>query len=77
MQMSQVYTAFSLLAQVSITRSGIATQRHPERVPINALTSEVDFGAGTFSVRLIRSYAGVANSLCRWLEQRTMRKSKV
>src|SRR5437899_442162 len=43
--MSQVYTSFSLLAQVSITRRGIANRAPPREVPINADRGQVESGA--------------------------------
>jgi hypothetical protein len=40
--MSQVYTSFSLLAQVSITRRGIANRAPPREAPINALIVDME-----------------------------------
>jgi hypothetical protein len=52
--MSQVYTSFSLLAQVSITRRGIANRAPPLEVPINVgcRKSEIwvsEYGCITFT----------------------------
>ncbi len=46
---------------------------------VNAVIVEVESTRKSIRglVRLIRSYSGVANSLSRWPEQRTMRKSNV
>jgi hypothetical protein len=47
-------------------------------LPESANCTQRDFVCGSdYNNLLIRNSAGVANSLSRWLEQRTMRKSKV